>query len=739
MRGQVTIISVVLIALFLLSLVSVVMMHYYEVHNIGSIEVKTISMAEAIESIKTDLKRALALVLANVSRTYAFSPSEHNLTKFRAYALEHFERWVVLTSTEYGAVVELRYPRYVYRLAGRDYVIQEGCVFKLYWYKRSSLSIGYVEANVSIPSLGIYNVTARALVSLCVSILEVGHSESEDVTWLLINVTADGVPVSDVSGVNITVLYPDFENYGYWAEAELVSAEYLGYGLWNVTVRPYVPEIWGVIPLRLYVTDYRGIVASSLTYEGIVFKVVKNTPDRVVYYDSGYKTILRTSTPDEVYTVELDWRFHLHFLLNEIPLATEPPPPIPPVPVKQLRIYTRRDGSEWRLTPFQAELWELREWHGLQIWWPVAPADPAYWFNQSCRLVFQVSYPRAEDRVVYVNVTWESDCDADIIRWNTSLWYEYNPPDYKDVVSETFRIELIDVEHPVMRDYNFDYYGVAALGFRDPDGAAYGPTNLHAYGSYVHYSGGRRYIYLGAWRPYGTWRVFHRYSGSYSWATLPVRIFVTLNSTRVGNVYTGEVREDYYDTLAIVYVINGSRYAACLVHVYWESTKSDCYCYYGYCYCGYWMFMSMGGGRPTYYMYLKAVEGGHYNVSKEYEYSHWWEYEYPNFFCTHWGSGIGRAVFLSESAVNALYDVGGDPRFAVTEQAPGGLPQHSLEYEFAPLDECVTVYAGTTYSYWFVIYMYEAADDWGEWKKAYIYSVMFLEQYAPSIEVVGVT
>jgi len=48
------------------------------------------------------------------------------------------------------------------------------------------------------------------------------------------------------------------------------------------------------------------------------------------------------------------------------------------------------------------------------------------------------------------------------------------------------------------------------------------------------------------------------------------------------------------------------------------------------------------------------------------------------------------------------------------------------------------VYVGTYYKYWFVIYMYQASNSWGEWKKAYAYSVMFLELYAPSIELVEV-
>ena len=729
MRGQLSLLALTLIALLLISLVTVVLHHFHEVHNIGSVEVRVMAMAEAVESIKSDLKRILATIISNASRAYAYTEF-HNLTVFRVRALRLLERWARVVAVEYGAVVQLNASEHSFTLRGEEYLVPEGFIFKLYWYGPSAFTGGYLEANISIPHLGVYNATARAEVYLYASILNVTSGEGRTRIWL--SMLSDSGPISNMTPVYIKVLYPDFTQYGYWREADIVDTEYLGGGAWLVEVKPQVDPVWGVIPLRVYVEDWRGLVASALTYTSIALEVVKNTPDQVVYYDDGYRTIERTSTPDEVYTVELDWRFSLHFLLNEVPLENEAPPPIPPIPVKQLRIYMSRDGSTWGLAPFQAELWEQREWHGQQVWWPRAPADPTYWFNQSCRLVFQVSYPRAEDRVVYVNITWERDCDADIIRWNTSLWYDYRPPEYKDVVSETFRIELIDTEHPVMRDYGFDYHGVAALGFRDPNGTAYGPTNIHSFGTWG--------SSLGAWRPYGTWRVFHHYSGNYSWAALPVRIFVILNSTKVGNVYTGAVRDDYYDTLAIVYVINGSRYAACLVHVYWESTKTD---------EGFWMFASMGGGRPAYYMYLKKQETTgwwrsrtYYNVSKEYSYASLWshaEYEYPNFFCTHWGNGIGRAVFLSRSAVDALYDVGGDPRFAVTKWAPGWIPQHSLEYEFYPVDRAITVRKGTTYSYWFVIYMYSAENRWGEWRKAYIYAPMFLEDYAPSIRVAEVS
>ena len=734
-KAQLTIISIALISLLLISIVVTILTHYYEVHNIGSLEVKVVTAAESIESIRSDLKRILALLLANASRMYAYSPNEHNLTKFRAYSLVNLEKWVRAIAVKYDAIVKLNYPSYVYTFQGVNYLIPENYIFKLYWYRRRAVSIGYIEANVSIPSKGIYNVSMKAFVSLAVHIVDVVNVQRDNVTWIVFRILSDGIPVSDITGIDVTILYPSPDKYGYWVECEIVKREYLGLGYWNITVKPYVPTVWGVIPLRVYVEDFRGIIVSPLTYSAIILQIDKRTPDKVYYYDPSrgkYVAIDRKNTPDEIYTVELDWKWTLHFLLNEIPLTTEPPPPIPPIPVKQMRLYLSKDLVNWILRPVQFELWKKIKWHGHEINVPIAPADPAYWFNQNVWMVFQVSFPTKDDKFRYVKVTWESDCDADLIEWPTSLIYVRDLPNVKDVECQTFRIEFIDIEHRVMRDYGYDYHGVAALGIREPGGLhslAYGPTNIHSFGIWD--------SSLGAWRPYGNWTIFAKYSGVYSGKILPVRIFAVLNSTKVGNVYTGATSSKYYDTIAIVYIINGTKYFATLVHIYWKRTRND---------EGFWMFASMGGGKPVRYMYLKNKEGGKFNVSKVYTYGYSTEcgsYDhpecmYPNFFATHWGNEIGRAVFLSHSAVDALYTVGSDPRFAITYWAPGGKLQKSLEYEFTPTWKWTTVYEGTYYSYWFVFYRYSATDDYDQWKKAYKYSPMFLENYAPGIQVISV-
>ena len=759
-KAQMTMITLVTISLLVLSILSVVLMVFREIHSTALADEKSQTLVNVMEAIRADLKRLLAMIMANASQMYAFHPYIHNLTLFRLRTNALMNNWTDLVSRKYGALVQIGQPGGSFSFEGKIFQIPPGnSTFKLYWYRPVSATIGRLNATISISHLGIRGAVVDAYVGLFMAILNITSREGEIDIYLKIMVD-EGVPVADIRGVNLTILYPDL-NY-YWRKAEIVNYRHVRRGIWCITilnsttapiyrmgVAPQDPD--GVIPLRIYAIDWRGIVVSSLTYSGILLRIEKNTPDKLYYYNSttgSYVELDRGETPDEIYTIEIDWNFTLHFLLNEIPLdyssINEKPPPLPPIPVKQLRVYTSSDLSNWRLTPFQSEYWRKVNWYGHRIWVPESPANPVYWFNRSCRLVFQVGFRNTAEKVKYVKITWEMDCDADIIVWPTSLRYVYNPPEYKDVVSETFVVELIDTEHTTMRDFDWDYRGAAALGFRDPDGTFFGPTDLHAVDQH-----GRR---PGKYRPYGKWKVFSNYIGPYWQVKLPVRMLIMLNTSKVISIYDErDKREDYYATLAIVYLINNSRHMVGLMHIHWQDTKT---------FRGAWMFISMGGGVPEKYMYMRLK--AHKNETKVGEYEDIPEigyaiksYKYPNFFSTHWDNGIGRAAFLSESAVHALYTIGGSsdwdderPRFAVTRYVPY-IPErkekfHSLEYEFVhwdpwdPPNPTITFPAGTYYSYWFVIYMYQADEDDSAWLRAYKYAPMFLESYAPSISVVEI-
>ena len=61
----------------------------------------------------------------------------------------------------------------------------------------------------------------------------------------------------------------------------------------------------------------------------------------------------------------------------------------------------------------------------------------------------------------------------------------------------------------------------------------------------------------------------------YSWIQAPIRIFAVLDTTLVGNVYaSGDVRSDYYDTLAIVQVVSGTRYIPVITYIILEKREN---------------------------------------------------------------------------------------------------------------------------------------------------------------------
>ena len=234
----------------------------------------------------------------------------------------------------------------------------------------------------------------------------------------------------------------------------------------------------------------------------------------------------------------------------------------------------------------------------------------------------------------------------------------------------------------------------------------------------------------------------------YSWIKAPIRIFAVLNTELVGNVYEeGDVSSDYYDTLAIVQVVNGTRYIPVITYIYWKETRSG---------EGYWLADEMGRGVADWFLYLTAGlqtidgtkrENWTYNSPFQWNESPRVEcYRDPGIMLAHWTDredGLGRALVLNRAGVEALYRVGGsNARFCVTKFAPGETKEGSIEYAFWDYSEESKVQQGTTLRFWTVIFDFRGSgsgfSNYGGrdmWKNAYIYAPMFLEKYAPSIKV----
>ena len=787
-RGQILVATVLIIGLFIMA----VLVSVYEAHVVF-LRTRSPVVREVVASVTADFKRALAAMLALATRacfnytqfidlTGRFSDlglsygNRHNLTVARAIALTYLEYWrqaVTRAYGEYGLQVAYEIRRLdISRELGRPRTVED--LLKGYWYMNSSGSYAYARLKMNLTVLGFYNWESDVFVGLTLTVWESGSNYVRITVRYDGDITPADTPTpSQVRGVpyerllsrgKVWIYVPETDPAGRytggWRLATIKDASYMGLGNYTIEFEPSAALITDPITgrsfalLMVVISDERGIIVEGSTYNYIVFKIQRTTPDTLYYYDSSgtRKTLLRPNDiAHEVYTLELSSNLSLYWLGMKLTVDRSEErwlPPIPFLPIKQIRVSITSDGSLQSLAerPIQYENWTVVDWHGLKVSWPVGLSDPQMDFvkgeKYNTRLVFQVSFPTTSIREQYVVIWWHDDLDAQPAAYPTQIKYvKTGDPECrsscKDVWHPLYDVEFVDTEHQQARDY-YDYLGVAALVLRDPvTDYAFGPYNLHAFDTYS----GK----LGRYRPYGTWTIYYNYM-RYSWIQAPIRIFAVLNTTRVGNVYAGgDVRSDYYDTLAVVQIINGTRYIPVITHIYWKSSRS------GY---GYWMATEMGRGVADWFLYLTAglqAIGGTTRRNWTYNSPFEWRstpsvecFPDPGIMLTHWtssGEGVGRAIILNRAGVNTLSSVGGSyARFCTTKFAPGGARQGSIEYAFWPYEVSLTVNQGTMLSFWTVILDYRASGPGflsrgssDMWQNAYIYAPMFLEDYAPKV------
>ena len=366
-------------------------------------------------------------------------------------------------------------------------------------------------------------------------------------------------------------------------------------------------------------------------------------------------------------------------------------------------------------------------WHGKYLLFPKGLSDPQEDYKNTTRLVFQVKFPNLDVNEQYVVIWWEDDIDAEPEAYPTQIEYITNN-DHKDVWHPLYDIEFVDLEHYQSRGYA-NYEGVAAFVMRDPaTDEAFGPYNLHAFHRY----GG----WKGRYRPYGSWFINYEYM-RYSWIKAPIRIFAILNTTFVGDVYDGTFRKwsNYYDTLCIVQIINGTRYIPVITFIYWKNDHEG---------KGYWLNLMMGRGYPEHFLYLHNDSSITYFDISDLAWHGTIEEPNPGFMITHWSRSMGRALVISDEAIRFLKNIySGYSRMASTYG--GWTPyQGSIEYEFWPYWKRGNIDAGYMLKYWCVIFDYLPLggepgwidlddDEQKGWKNAYIYAPMFLEDYAPTV------
>ena len=251
---------------------------------------------EIIEAITADFKRALAYVLANATHTYLNESygqnARHNFTIGRLYAYEFLSRWkqyITYVYSELGVQVDIEYPEKTIQLHDRTRKIAN--LTKCYWYYPESISVAFATLKLNITKYGLYNWKTNITVSLHAWIIENSFTsdQSSNTTTFHIKVLYDDqkpYPWLWEKG-QIYILYPDPINYGDWLRAEIQEVEYLGNGVYNITIKPYLKLFQGteqkVAPLKIILKDERGIVVELYSYKWIQLKITRNTPDRLNY------------------------------------------------------------------------------------------------------------------------------------------------------------------------------------------------------------------------------------------------------------------------------------------------------------------------------------------------------------------------------------------------------------------------------------------------------------------------
>lgn len=350
-KGQFSIISALLVAIVL---VTTVIMTYSIIRDI--LPKENPKVLNATDEVNLSLKRVLGFAVGYYgsvlqvtgNTTYAKELTSAYIKSGLNYIAESYSAWNPSFNISYG--------------------------FYTKWYEKVSYSVGNINVNYSLPTIGIYGIRYATSAALNVTILETKNNETK------LRITKDdNQPELSLTSENFF-----FYSYSYVDSAwKLVSPAGTPI-LVNETYILQIPSSVDKSSFFIQVRDLRGIMVTA-------FYSVSGRP-QYTYTFSWNQTLYSSLTKDTV-AVEVLQNGTLRWLGQNLLTYGKP---IPPVPVKALHVNQTTFAGVNREVPFQVEDWASR----YQI--PLGLSNNMTIFSNRQMLVFLVNH-----NVKNVTIWWD--------------------------------------------------------------------------------------------------------------------------------------------------------------------------------------------------------------------------------------------------------------------------------------------------------------------------------------------
>ncbi|MEM2405830.1 MAG: hypothetical protein QXR05_11920, partial [Candidatus Methanomethylicia archaeon] len=539
-------------------------------------------------------------------------------------------------------------------------------LIKCYWFYPQSISAIYAELAVNLTSHGLYGYVSEGYVALNVTIytntIESKHEGGKWYTSFTFHVEKEyGEPVTTLSKENYN--FKDPNTLAGWAISffnptvkrwqrlsEVDNVAYSAGGNYNVTFKsPWSQNIeFYDNYLILWVRDERGILVEAYSYYLISYDI----QERAIPWQSG------NSYPYQTYVFELRPSGEILWFFDPIDVKSNIIlPPVPPVFVKQLRVFSTFNGSYnmnpmlYTEVPYQVERWESDKYPYQEF-----EAEKERFGRHERyenRLVFMINYTlnkNIRDDIQRINITWIDDCDT-----SPPKYYIYIYPE--DIaVKDPDTGELITIPSAIISTNIYKLQIVSQPGFSHfIDWSVSFKNNIYHVEYQFH---GVGFIGYGN----GYWEPHYLPSGSWNMIAGPVRAACFRKSNATEDSPGKNVTSDgFFRNEMVIIIPYNVKYWMLYANITWRKDLANENRYLN-------LFSIVSGTsddcgssyRITNYAYLRenniVVSGNYYpntcpNRSGPYTLSEVNDYSY---WAAQYRTDFGAALFLSKQALDLV-------------------------------------------------------------------------------------